>query len=379
MSGKARPAERYVGLISGTSMDGIDAVVVDFASEQPILLAALAHPFDDDLRTSLDALRHDPDRFPVARLGALDAGLGDHFAKAALAAIDAAELKPADVCAVGSHGQTVVHHAEADPPFTLQIGDPHRIAAQTGITTVADFRRSDLAAGGQGAPLAPLLHKALFRADDESRAVVNLGGIANVTLLEPGRPVRGFDTGPANCFLDLWFHRHHGQARFDLGGAWASSGRVDAAWLDKLLAEPYFLALPPKSTGIEHFSPSWLERRLPDWASARAADVQATLAELSAITIAEDMRQAVDGALDRVLLCGGGVHNADLVNRLQARLGGTIVESTQPHGLDPDFVEATLFAWLAQQRLAGQLIDTRSITGAEERIFAGTLFEPGGE
>ncbi|WP_376694770.1 anhydro-N-acetylmuramic acid kinase [Wenzhouxiangella sp. EGI_FJ10305] len=366
----------YVGLISGTSMDGIDAVVVDFASERPALLAALTYPFDDNLRASLDAVRLDPDQFPVARLGALDAILGDRFAEAALAAIDAAGLKPVDVTAVGSHGQTIVHHAEAAPPFTLQIGDPHRIAAQTGITTVADFRRADLAAGGQGAPLAPLLHQALFSSHSECRAVVNLGGIANVTLLAPGKPVCGFDTGPANCFLDAWYRSHHDAGRFDASGQWAASGRVDFAWLEALMDDPYFERPAPKSTGIEYFSPGWLKRRLPTWAETRPADAQATLAEFSARSLAEAVQAASADTVDRVIVCGGGAANAHLVERLEKNLGGVPIAASDNFGLPADHVEATLFAWLARARLRQQRIDTPPITGARHAVMAGSVVLP---
>lgn len=368
--------ERYVGLISGTSMDGIDAVVVDSSDASPTALAALTHPFDGELRAALDAVRRDPDRFPVSDLGRLDAVLGDRLADAALAVIEAAGLRPDDVRAIGSHGQTVVHHAEADPPFTLQIGDPWRLARRTGITTVADFRRADLAAGGQGAPLAPLLHDAVFRNDSETRCVVNLGGIANVTLLEPGRDVLGFDTGPANCLLDLWYRRHHADGRYDAAGQWAASGRVDNDWLGELMRDPYLARPAPKSTGIEYYNPAWLDERLPDWAPDRPADIQATLAAFSAASMADALMKAVaENRIDRLLICGGGVHNADLRQHIGQCLPGTPIESTADHGLDPDHVEATLFAWLARRRLAGKRVDTRSITGATEPVLAGSIME----
>lgn len=370
------PGERYVGLISGTSMDGIDAVVVDFAAGRPAVEAALTHPFDDELRTALDAVRRDPDGFPVASLGRLDAALGDQLAEAALRVIEAAGCRPADIRAIGSHGQTVVHHAEADPPFTLQIGDPWRLARRTGITTVADFRRADLAAGGQGAPLAPLLHEALFRHPRETRYVANIGGIANLTVLEPGADVLGFDTGPANCLLDLWFRRHHEGERFDRGGRWAATGQADPAWLDELLGDPYLSRPAPKSTGIEYYSPAWLDERLPEWAEQRPADVQATLSEFSAASLAGAIEAGPGGPDARLLLCGGGVHNDDLVERLRRHLPGLPVESTGDHGLDPDHVEAVLFAWLAQRRLANERVDTRSITGATAPVLAGAVIPP---
>lgn len=364
----------YVGLISGTSMDGIDAVVVDFSGTRPELKAALTRPFEDDLRAALDALRNDPNAFPVARLGRLDAELGERLGEAASAVIDAAGLEPEAIRAIGSHGQTVVHHPDADPPFTLQVGDPWRLARRTGITVVADFRRADLAAGGQGAPLAPLLHEALFRDDAETRCIANLGGIANVTVLAPGRGVLGFDTGPANCLLDLWYRRHHAEGRYDAAGRWAASGRIDRDWLGELMRDPYLAQPAPKSTGIEYYTPAWLDARLPEWHRDRPADVQATLAEFSAASLAGALQALDSDPIDRLLVCGGGVHNAELLERIRRHLGEVPIESTGDHGLDPDHVEATLFAWLARCRMANRRIDTRTITGARERILAGSLF-----
>ena len=368
-------ANRYVGLISGTSMDGIDAVVVDLSCDHPASLGAETFPFDGELRTELDSLRADPDAFPTAALARLDARLGDALAAAALSVIDRAGLVPTDIAAIGSHGQTVLHRPDDARPHTLQIGDAHRIAAGTGITTVADFRRADLAAGGQGAPLAPLLHQAVFSHPGEHRAVLNLGGIANLTLLPADGSVSGFDTGPANCLLDDWYRRHH-QDRFDAGGRWAGSGAVDPDWLQQLMGEPYFDRPAPKSTGIEHFSPRWLNERLPDWAHSRPSDIQATLAELTARTVAT-AATGQDAAAPAVLfVCGGGVHNDDLLERIRDHLPTTSVTSTAEVDMDPDFVEAILFAWLARMRLAGVPIQTGPITGASAPVLAGTIFEP---
>lgn len=368
-------SELFVGLISGTSMDGIDAAVVDFSGPQPKLPGAANRAFAGDIRQALDQARHDPDAFPAAALSRLDARLGTAMAEAALAAIESAGLEPGNIRAIGSHGQTILHRPWDDPPHTLQIGDPHRIARLAGIDVVADFRRADLAAGGQAAPLAPLFHQAVLHSDDEDRAVLNLGGIANITLLPQTGPVRGFDTGPANCFLDAWYRRHH-RDRFDAEGRWAASGQVDAEWLGRLLDEPYFDRSAPKSTGIEHFSEAWLDRRLPDWAGVRPADIQATLAELTARTVAAALERAAGGMPDAVLVCGGGVHNHDLLSRLKKHLAPARVESTAACGIDPDQVEAMLFAWLARERIHGRRVDTRAITGASTPVLAGTIFQP---
>jgi anhydro-N-acetylmuramic acid kinase len=372
----SRKRNCYVGLISGTSMDGIDAVVVDFSSHRPRLLAAATLPFDDGLRVELDHLRADPDHFPAAELARLDARLGRTLAEAAITIIDQADLSPADISAIGSHGQTVLHRPDDPWPHTLQIGDAHHLAQRTGIVTVADFRRADLAAGGQGAPLAPLLHQALFADNDQTRAVLNLGGIANITVLRGDRSVSGFDTGPANCLLDDWFRRYHDE-RFDGGGHWAASGQVDQGWLRTLLDDPYFSRPAPKSTGIEYFGRQWLDQRLPSWATSRPADVQATLAELTARSVASALSIEPDVSIDQVLVCGGGVHNDDLLERIRQALPNTPVASTADEGIDPDFVEAVLFAWLAKQRLDGRRLDTRPITGASTPVFAGTIHEPG--
>lgn len=370
----------FVGLISGTSMDGIDAVVADFSSAKPQILAADTFAFAPDLRQQLDEVRADPDRFPTARLARLDAQFGDELADAAVSIIEQSGVQPNQVAAIGSHGQTVLHRPDAEPPHTLQIGDPTRIVERTGCNVVADFRRADLAAGGQGAPLAPLLHQALLTSGQENRLVVNLGGIANVTVLPAsgGRlsSVSGFDTGPANCFLDDWYRKHHAghtNHRYDANGDWARSGHVDQNFLEELLKDDYLQRTPPKSTGIEYFSPAWLKSRLPNDAAQRPADIQATLAEFSAVSLAQNIERFVPFRPDRMLLCGGGVHNADFRERLAHQLPGISIESTAAHGIDPEFVEALLFAWLARERLLGRAIQTPSITGAHHSTWLGAL------
>ncbi len=371
----------YIGLISGTSMDGIDAVLVDFSSEHPRLLAGETFPYPAALRVALDELRADPDTFPAARLARLDAEVGQAFAEAADSLLAEAGAAQKDIRAIGSHGQTVLHRPDDAFAHTLQIGDPTRIAASTGIDVVADFRRADLAAGGQGAPLAPLIHQSLLTDSSENRVVVNLGGIANVTLLTAEGGVSGFDTGPSNCFLDDWYRAHHadhgqpGEAqRFDAGGAWAASGTVDDRLLADLMREPFVHREPPKSTGIEYFSPTWLHDRLPNDAGNHPADIQATLAEYSAASLVANIERFVPFQPDRALLCGGGTANADLIARIQAHLGNTPVESTAAHGIAPDFIEATLIAWLAHEYNAGRPINTPPITGARRPVRLGALW-----
>ena len=373
--------EHFIGLISGTSMDGIVAVLVDFSGSRPAPIGGQTFQYATDLRAALDELRRDPDAFPAARLARLDTEVGQAFAEAAEGLLSEAGAEPRSVRAIGSHGQTVLHRPDGAFAHTLQIGDATRIAAHTGIDVVADLRRADLAAGGQGAPLAPLIHQALLADPSESRVVINLGGIANVTLLPAGGGVSGFDTGPANCFIDDWYRAHHpdqGQdgktPRFDAGGRWAASGSVDKTWLAELMQEPYLQREPPKSTGIEYFSPAWLRQRLPNDAQERPADIQATLAEFSAKSLVENIERFVPFRPDRILLCGGGVANTHLVERIRARLGDIPIESTADHGIDPDFVEATLIAWLAREHIAGRAINTPTITGARHPIRLGALW-----
>lgn len=368
-------AELYLGLISGTSADGIDVALVSFDPEARVL-AARTFAYPPELRARAVALMHARE-LAVDAFGEIDAEIGEVFAQSALALLAEAGVKPAAVTALGSHGQTVRHRPWARHPFTLQIGDPNRIAERTGITTVADFRRRDMAAGGQGAPLVCALHAAVFSSPVEARGVLNLGGIANFTLLAPGQAVRGFDTGPANCLLDGWALRHLGQAHDD-GGALAASGCIHNGLLRELLDDDYFPRPLPKSTGREHFHLDWLDAHLARHPRLTVADVQATLLELSACSIADALAQhAADTR--RVIACGGGVHNPRLMLRLGTvlaeRLGhACVLETSAAHGLDPDFVEATAFAWLARQRLSGLPGNCVDVTGAVGPRVLGAVY-----
>jgi anhydro-N-acetylmuramic acid kinase len=365
--------EIYLGLISGTSADAIDAALVRFDGDAaPAVIATLAVPYPPALRERVLALALGAAdaRVSLDELGAIDCQLGHAFAAAARALLARAAIAPSALRAIGSHGQTVRHRPRAAHPFTLQLGDPNVIAESLGVTTVADFRRRDVAAGGEGAPLLPALHALVFADPSEPRVVLNLGGIANVTLLAGGG-VRGFDTGPANGLLDAWSRARRGQAH-DVGGAWAASGRVDAALLARLRADPYFALPPPKSTGREHFSADWLLARL---AGARLADadVAATLVELTAATVADAVRASLPEAR-RVIACGGGVHNTTLMQRLRARLGEVRLGTTAEFGVDPDFVEATAFAWLARQTLHQRPGNLPAVTGARGLRVLGAIY-----
>jgi anhydro-N-acetylmuramic acid kinase len=369
----AHEAPLYLGLISGTSADAIDAALVAF-DPAPRIVAARAFNYPPDVRAAVLSLSRSGAVTSLEALGELDVRVGAAFARAAIALLAETGIAHAAVAAIGSHGQTVRHRPRSNPPFTLQIGDPATIAEQTGITTVADFRRRDVAAGGEGAPLAPGFHAAVLRGQGETRAVLNLGGIANLTLLpaDPAEPVLGFDTGTANCLMDAWSARHLGAAR-DEGGRLARGGRVDEAALARWMDDPYFARPPPKSTGREEFDLDWLESRGP--LPAAPEDLLATLTELSARTVAAALRAYAPGT-QRVIACGGGVHNSFLMERLQAALGAVPLETTRDHGIDPDFVEAALCAWLARERLAGRPGNLPAVTGARGPRVLGAIHAP---
>ncbi|HEC15965.1 MAG TPA: anhydro-N-acetylmuramic acid kinase [Sedimenticola sp.] len=365
--------EIYLGLMSGTSMDGIDAALARFPETGAELIATHSHPWPDDLRRQLKDLTR-PGENEIDRLGRLDALAGETFAAAALELLAKAGVAPSAVTAIGSHGQTIRHRPDGETPFTLQIGDPNRIAERTGITTVADFRRRDMAAGGEGAPLAPAFHAHIFRNENEARCVLNIGGIANLTLLPANReaPATGFDTGPGNCLLDAWSRRHLNRP-FDRDGAWATTGKVSPSLLEAMLADAYFRRPPPKSTGVEYFSPDWLDRRLGSDKGLGEADIQATLTALTAESIARGIKGSMPGCR-RILVCGGGVHNNSLMRQLRDRLDQHEVESTAAHGMDPDWIEAVAFAWLARQTLWGKPGNLPSVTGANHSVVLGGVY-----
>ncbi|CAN5657291.1 anhydro-N-acetylmuramic acid kinase [soil metagenome] len=372
----------YLGLISGTSADGIDAALVRFhrdLTRRPELLFGRTYPWEAELRATLVALGQDDARLGLDDFGELDVRIGRAFAEAANRALADSGIAAEAVAAIGSHGQTLRHRphgrsGDGRDPYTLQLGDPSTIAERTGIRTVADFRRRDVAAGGHGAPLLPALHAALLHRAREDRAVLNLGGIANLTLLPASGPVRGFDTGPANGLMDAWCLRHTGSA-FDRDGALARSGGVDPPLLARLLDDPWFARPPPKSTGRDQFHLEWVLARLAG--DETVADVQATLLALSAQSIADALHTA-QPRTRRVIACGGGVHNAALMDTLARALAraldGCVLESSAAHGLDPDHVEAMGFAWLAHATVHGQPGNLPSVTGARAPRILGGIY-----
>ena len=363
--------------MSGTSVDSIDAALVRIEGGKATLLATHQHDIPEATRQRVAQISH-PGENEVVRMATLDRELGELFAEAALALISLAAISPAQVTAIGSHGQTIRHHppsvsASTTEAFTVQIGDPNTIAEITGITTIADFRRRDIAAGGEGAPLAPAFHAAAFSMAGRNRAIVNIGGIANVTLLCEETLVAGFDTGPGNTLMDQWMLRHRGEP-LDRDGAWAASGKPIRSLLDECLRHPYFRLSGPRSTGKETFNLPWLEELLNTTGPFAAADVQATLAELTAVTIAMGIRYAGEIDFDDIYICGGGAHNGHLMQRRAAQLAPAAVESTANCGLEPDWVEAAAFAWLAQRRLAGLPGNAPEVTGARGPRLLGSVY-----
>ena len=359
----------YLGMISGTSMDAIDAALVEFGVAPLRVLATGATPFEPGLKRRISALIDSADQVALDDIGQIDVQLGQAFARACKALLRKAGVSADHVAAIGSHGQTLRHRPDLPTPFTWQIGDPNILAEMTGITVVADFRRRDVAAGGQGAPLLPLFHDQVFRSDSEDRVIANLGGIANITILSRGAEVRGFDTGPANRLLDAWISLHHGRD-FDEAGTWAASGQVDDTLLRELLDEPYLRLPPPKSTGRELFNLPWLQNKLGR-AARKPQDVQATLRRFTASTLAAAVRAyAAPGAA--IYVCGGGAHNSGLLQDIAALTAPNRVASTALLGLDPDYVEAIAFAWFAQRTLEGLTSSAPAVTGAAgARILGG--------
>ena len=367
MSGSRQrsPSELYIGLMSGTSLDGVDAALVDLRS-QPLLLGTVFVPYPKALKTTLLALQT-PTRDELHRAAIVGIRLSGLYAAAVSRLLRKCRVEPRLVRAIGCHGQTVRHRPESG--YTLQLGSPAVLAERLGIPVVADFRSADVAAGGQGAPLAPAFHAAVFRSAGVHRVIVNLGGIANLTDLPRRGPVRGFDTGPGNVLLDAWIGWKLGRD-FDRGGRLASQGRP-LLLLRDLLADAYFRRSPPKSTGRDHFNLAWL--RPFGVARHKAEDVQATLAELTARSIGGAVARFCSGARE-VYLCGGGARNSDLVRRIARTLPNIPIASTLQLGVHPDWVEAMAFAWLAQRTVKGEAGNLPEVTGARKKRVLGAIY-----
>lgn len=366
-------ANAYIGLMSGTSTDGLDTVLVNFSNGKPQLLAHNCTPFNASLKSGLERLRTVADD-EIHQFGMIDRQLAIVCGEAVNRLLTA-EMPP--IAAIGWAGHTARHCPQAAFPFSLQVGDAATIAHLTGLPVVGDFRRSDIAAGGQGAPLSPLFHRAFFAVHGEERAVLNIGGIANLSLLHADGSIAGFDTGPGNCLMDEWV-LHHRQDAFDRDGAWARSGTAVAPLLSRLMAHEWLALAPPKSTGREMFHRQWLEGVLkqPDLRQLKLknADIHATLAAFTAQTVCAALMRASPNCRT-LLLAGGGAHNTYLTELITAQLLGCRVMSSESSGLHPDWVEAVGIAWLAQQRIHGKRLDLKTITGGKHSVL-GTIYLP---
>lgn len=353
--------------MSGTSLDGIDAVLVDFKQNNPQLVSQLFLPFEDTLKLALLAL-HQPSHNELHQTQLIANQLARLYASAVNSLLAQTIYTPSQIRATGCHGQTIRHCPEHG--YTLQIGNTALLAELTGITSVSDFRSRDIAAGGQGAPLVPAFHDTLLRHADIHRVIVNIGGISNLTNLSPNQPTSGFDCGPGNLLMDAWCMQHKAMP-YDANGAWAASGNILPSLLNQLLQEPFFALPPPKSSGRDLFNMDWLLSKLQG--SESAADVQATLLELTCRTIADAIVSQCHGAQE-IYLCGGGAHNLTLHQRLISLLPDCSVQTTNVLGVDSDFLEAIAFAWLARQNLLGLPANLPQVTGARHPCILGAVY-----
>ena len=364
--------ELFIGMSPGTRHDGVDAVLVSFSNGSMDLLHAVCTPYPAAIKTTLGQLLETGVPPTQKASGLLDENLAYFFARVAQNLARETGLEMRDIRAIGSHGQNVWHEPRGENPMTIQLGRGDLIARNTGTTVINNFRGADVKAGGEGAPLAPLLHHSLFHSDMENRAIVNLGSIAKLTILPAKGGVTGYDCGPGNCLMDGWIKRQL-QKDYDNDGRWAAKGEVDIQLLGRMLSDPYFSLPLPRSAGMEYFNQSWLDQKIGQ-TPPTPIDVQTTLAELCAQNITLSLAGA--GRPDRLMVCGGGVHNVFLMQKIAGALPDVVVESTAMHGTDPDWVACSLFAWLARERLAGRAQNTMVITGADHPVLLGDLHEP---
>lgn len=371
----------YIGIMSGTSADGIDAVLIS-TEPQIELLACHTRQLTPELRAKIYDLC-EPRFGEIDRLGSLDVELAYEFSTCINELLAKTSFSVKDIVAIGSHGQTIRHRPPVESqcsalgsyPFTLQIVDPNTIAENTGITVVADFRRRDIACGGQGAPLVPAFHQAVFGSANEARAIVNIGGMANITWLEPNQSALGFDTGPGNVLMNAWVERHLGKP-YDHNGDWSLTGTLCSELLARLLDHPFLALPPPKSTGREDFHLEWLDQQLQGFPSITAADVQATLVEFTAKTITDQIDALASGTSlpVSIVLCGGGAYNQALVKAIERHRTSDRVITTSTFGIAPEWVEAAAFAWLAKQTCERKPGNLREVTGARRETILGGIY-----
>jgi len=357
--------------MSGTSMDGVDAVLVDFKSKKPYIIATHTQKIPSQLLTNLHLLA-DPETSDINLLGESDKLCGELFATSVNNLLHKTNISPKQIIAIGSHGQTVRHMPNSRHPFSMQIGDACTIAVKTGIDTIADFRRKDIALGGQGAPLVPAFHQTVFSDACRDRIILNIGGISNITYLShEDHDTYGFDTGPGNTLLDLWYQKHHSD-NYDNEGSWAATGKVYQPLLTAMLAHSYFAQSAPKSTGRELFNISWLNQHIKDLPHLAPQDIQATLSQLTAQSIADEIKKQ-SSSID-IFICGGGVFNKDLICRLQKLLPTANISSTIELGVDPQWVEGVAFAWLAYCFVNNKTSNLPEVTGAEKAAILGSFY-----
>lgn len=357
----------YLGLISGTSMDGIDAAILDTKTLR--LIYGLTYKYSANTFLKIQELVSSTS-INLELLCQLNILIGREFAEAANLLLNKAGILAQDIIAIGSHGQTICHNTQSLVPYTLQLGCAHTISSLTQITVVADFRSRDLANGGQGAPFAPLFHQEIFQRYNQELAVINLGGISNITIIEPGHDVKGWDIGPANCLMDAWIYKHLGKA-YDHNGIWASQGRCIDPLLEKFLQDPFIQLPTPKSVGKEYFSLSWLEQFLLP--SYTAVDVQKTLLTFTAQILVDTLR-SVSNSFECAYLCGGGSHNVALCQMITQSLPNTLIQNTSDIGVDPDYLEAMLFAWLASKTMNMQTLNLSKVTGSKKPAILGAIY-----
>ena len=367
--------EYYIGIMSGTSLDGIDVALVKI-KETPTLVDFHYTPFPPDLRQTLMAYCQ-PNHLTLARtLGQLDSHLGLLYADSVNALLEKTQLSSHNIHAIGCHGQTIHHAPDIQHPFSMQLGNPNIIAEQTNITTVSDFRRRDIAAGGEGAPLVPSFHEAIFKHFSENRVIVNIGGIANITILpsqQSNKASSGFDTGPGNTLIDQWIFQAQ-KKHYDHAGAWAQNGHVQPALIKLLKSDPFFSLPPPKSSGREYFSLSWLNQNLKKLrGNYTPEDIQASLTMLTASTIV-DAIETYASETERILVCGGGAYNNTLMKNIRA-LQSRPTDSTSTLGVNPNHVEAIAFAWLAKRCIDKKPGNLTTATGAKRPVILGAIHQ----
>lgn len=365
----------FIGLMSGTSMDGIDAALIHIDQHTIELVHHHEHNYPSSLKKQLNELCNS-NHSSILQLGELNRKVGTVFSAAALELLKASAQQASDIIAIGSHGQTIYHHPNADLAFSMQLGDPNSIAFETQITTVADFRNKDMVAGGQGAPLVPRFHQHLLQDKHTNRVIINIGGISNITVLNKDRttPCLGFDTGPGNTLLDAWIHLQQGKP-YDIDGAWSRSGSVNQKLLNEMLADRYFSAPIPKSTGREYFNLKWLNSHLSNHPNILPKDVQRTLIALTAHTIYMGIESCdLDGG--KAYVCGGGCHNSMLMEEIERMFNGFSIDTTKALGVDPDWMEAMAFAWFASRTLSHQPSNLPSATGACKEVVLGGIYYP---